>query len=64
MATPIEIPLIGKVKGLPRWLVALLAAGIVVVGTTTTYIFIDRAKNKQDITQLTTLVEEKNITLL
>ncbi|MEB3218710.1 MAG: efflux RND transporter periplasmic adaptor subunit [Nostocales cyanobacterium 94392] len=64
MATPIEIPVIGKVKGLPRWLVAMFAAGIVVVGATTTYIFIDRTKNKQDITQLTTLVEEKNITLL
>jgi len=64
MATPIEIPVIGKVKGLPRWLVALFATGIVVVGATTTYIFIDRTKNKQDITQLTTLVEQKNITLL
>lgn len=64
MATPIEIPLIGKVKGLPRWLVALLAAGIVVVGATTTYVFIDRTKNKQDITQLTALVEEKKVTII
>lgn len=64
MAIPIEIPVIGKVKRLPRWLGVLLAAGVVVVGATTTYIVVNQAKNKQDITELTVLAEEKNVTLL
>lgn len=64
MTTPTEIPVIGKVKRLPRWLGAFVAAGVVVVGTTTTYIFLNQATNKQDITELTVSVEEKNVTLL
>ena len=64
MATPIEIPVIGKFKRLPRWLIAFFAAGVVVVGATTTYIFVNRATSKQDITELTTSVEQKNVTLL
>ncbi|MGB6294653.1 MAG: biotin/lipoyl-binding protein, partial [Rivularia sp. (in: cyanobacteria)] len=64
MATPIEIPVIGKVKRLPRWLGALLAAGIVIVGATTTYVVVNRANNKLDIAELTVPVEDKNVTLL
>ncbi len=65
MTTPMEIPVIGKVKRLPRWIGALLVAGVVVFGATTTYIFINRANNnKQDLTKLTVPVEEKNVTLL
>ncbi|MEL6162480.1 MAG: efflux transporter periplasmic adaptor subunit, partial [Cyanobacteria bacterium J06628_3] len=65
MASPIEIPVIGKVKKLPRWLVAaLFAAGVLVVGATTTYVIVNRANNEQDITELTVSVEEKNVTLL
>ena len=64
MTTPIEIPVIGKVKKLPRWLGALFAVGVVVIGATTTYVVINRANNKQDITELTVSVEEKNVTLL
>ncbi|MEA5597490.1 efflux RND transporter periplasmic adaptor subunit [Rivularia sp. UHCC 0363] len=64
MATPIEIPVIGKVKRFPRWLIALFATGVIVVGATTTYTFVNRANNKQDITELTVPVQEKNVTLL
>ncbi len=64
MATPIEIPVIGKVKRLPRWLFALFAAGVIVAGATTTYIFVNRSTNKQDITEITVPAEEKNVTLL
>ena len=64
MASPIEIPIIGKVKRLPRWLLPLVAVGVVVVGVTTTYVVVNRTSNKQDITELTVSVEEKNVTLL
>ncbi|MGB3636880.1 MAG: biotin/lipoyl-binding protein, partial [Rivularia sp. (in: cyanobacteria)] len=63
MATPIEIPVIGKAKRLPRWL-GVLAAGIVIVGATTTYVVVNRANNKLDIAELTVPVEDKNVTLL
>jgi HlyD family secretion protein len=64
MATPIEIPVIGKVKRLPRILGVLFAAGVVIVGATTTYIVVNRGTNKQDVTELTVPVEQKNVTLL
>ena len=64
MPSPIEIPIIGKVKRLPRWLLPLVAVGVVVVGVTTTYVIVNRTNNKQDITELTVSVEEKNVTLL
>ncbi len=64
MATPIEIPVIGKVKKLPRWLIVLFAAGILLVGSTTTYIFINQATSKKDITELTVSVEEKKVTII
>lgn len=64
MATPIEIPVIGKVKKLPRWLIVLFAAGILLVGSTTTYIFINQATSKKDITELTVSVQEKKVTII
>ncbi|MEO1432535.1 MAG: efflux RND transporter periplasmic adaptor subunit [Cyanobacteria bacterium J06633_8] len=64
MATPIEIPVIGKVKRVPRWLIAVFATGILFAGATTTYIVVNRTNNKQDITKLTVPVQEKNVTLL
>lgn len=61
--TQIEIPLIGKVKHPQRWLLGLIAASTLVVGTTMTYNFVSQGTNKQDITQLTVPVEAKNVTL-
>ncbi|MBH8575208.1 efflux RND transporter periplasmic adaptor subunit [Nostocaceae cyanobacterium CENA369] len=63
MMTQIEIPLIGKVKHPQRWLLGLIAASTLVVGTTMTYNFVSQGTNKQDITQLTVPVEAKNVTL-
>ncbi|MBW4555103.1 MAG: efflux RND transporter periplasmic adaptor subunit [Trichormus sp. ATA11-4-KO1] len=64
MITQIEVPVIGKVKYPLRWLMGLIAAGSLVVGTTTaTYNLINGKTSKQDITQLTVPVEAKNITL-
>lgn len=64
MITQIEIPVIGKVKYPLRWLMGLIAAGSLVVGTTTaTYNLINGKTSKQDITRLTVPVEAKNITL-
>ena len=64
MASPIEIPIIGKVKRLPRWLFPLFAVGAVLAGTTTAYVVVNQANNEQDITEITVSVEEKNVTLL
>lgn len=64
MTTYIEIPLIGrKVKYPLRWLMGLMAAGALVVGTTTTYNLVNQGKSKDDITQLTIPVTTKNVTL-
>lgn len=63
MTTYIEIPLIGKKVKYPlRWLIGLMAAGTLVVGTTT-YNFVNQGTGKQDITQLTVPVETQNVTL-
>ena len=64
MARPIEFPVIGKVKRLPRWLGAFLAAGILAAGATTTYIVVNQASNKQDIASLTVPVDEKEVTII
>ncbi|MGD1910807.1 MAG: efflux RND transporter periplasmic adaptor subunit [Rivularia sp. (in: cyanobacteria)] len=64
MATPIEIPVIGKVKRLPPWLGAFLAVLIVVFGTFATSVFVNRSKNQQDITELTVSVEDKKVTII
>jgi HlyD family secretion protein len=63
MATHIEVPVFGKVKNPFRWLIGLMAAGVVVVGATTTYTFVNQDTRKEDITQLTVPVEAKNVTL-
>ncbi|GAX39264.1 RND family efflux transporter MFP subunit [Tolypothrix sp. NIES-4075] len=59
----IEVPVFGKVKNPFRWLIGLMAAGVVVVGATTTYTFVNQGTRKEDITQLTVPVEAKNVTL-
>ncbi len=63
MTTYIEVPVFGKVKNPFRWLIGLMAVGVVVVGATTTYTFVNQGTRKEDITQLTVPVEAKNVTL-
>ncbi|MBD6616607.1 efflux RND transporter periplasmic adaptor subunit [Komarekiella sp. 'clone 1'] len=62
MTTHIEIPVIGKVKHPLRWLIGLIAAGSLVVGTTTAYNFV-RGTSEEDVAQLTLPVEAKSVTL-
>ncbi|MBR8837602.1 MAG: efflux RND transporter periplasmic adaptor subunit [Stigonema ocellatum SAG 48.90 = DSM 106950] len=64
MTTYMEIPVIGKIKHVSRWLIGLLAAGVLVVGTTTTYKLVNQGTSKEDIAQLTVPVQAKTITLL
>ncbi|MCC5629470.1 efflux RND transporter periplasmic adaptor subunit [Nostoc sphaeroides CHAB 2801] len=63
MATHIEIPVVGKVKYPLRWLMGLIAGGVLVVGTTTTYTLVNQGASKEDIAQLTVPVAAKNVTL-
>ena len=63
MATNIEIPVVGKVKYPLRWLMGLIAGGVLVVGTATTYTLINQGTSKEDIAQLTVPVAAKNVTL-
>ncbi|BAY92662.1 MULTISPECIES: efflux RND transporter periplasmic adaptor subunit [unclassified Tolypothrix] len=64
MNTHIEIPVIGKkIKYPMRWLIGLITAGALVVGTTTTYNLVNRGNTKQDISQLTVPVETQTVTL-
>ncbi|QIR38765.1 efflux RND transporter periplasmic adaptor subunit [Tolypothrix sp. PCC 7910] len=64
MNTYIEIPVIGKkIKYPMRWLIGLITAGALVVGTTTTYTLVNRGNTKQDISQLTVPVETQSVTL-
>jgi HlyD family secretion protein len=64
MNTHIEIPVIGKKIKYPlRWLIGLITAGALVVGTTTTYNLVNRGNSKQDISQLTVPVETQTVTL-
>ncbi|MBW4685912.1 MAG: efflux RND transporter periplasmic adaptor subunit [Komarekiella atlantica HA4396-MV6] len=62
MTTHIEIPVIGKVKHPLRWLIGLIAAGSLVVGTTTAYNYV-RSTSEEDVAQLTLPVEAKSVTL-
>ncbi|MEH1874755.1 efflux RND transporter periplasmic adaptor subunit [Nostoc sp.] len=62
MATHIEIPVIGKVKYPLRWLMGLIAGGVLIVGTTT-YTLVNQGANKEDIAQLTVPVAAQNVTL-
>jgi HlyD family secretion protein len=61
-ATHVELPLIGKLKHPSRWLIGLIAAGAVVVGSTT-YVLVNQATPKLDIAKLTVPAEAKNVTL-
>lgn len=63
MTTYLEIPVIGKIKSPSRWLMGLLAAGVLVAGTTTTYTMVNRGTSEQDIAALTVPVQAKNVTL-
>ncbi len=62
MTTPIQIPLIGKVKHPSRWFIGLLSAGIIV--SSSTYWVINRqASPKIDIAALTVPVVSADVTL-
>ncbi|MBD2570317.1 efflux RND transporter periplasmic adaptor subunit [Anabaena lutea] len=64
MTTHIEIPLIGKKIKYPlRWLMGLMASGILIVGTTTALKVANQANSKQDITKLTVPVAAKSVTV-
>lgn len=61
MTTHIQLPLIGKVKNPSRWVIGLLAASVVVTGTT--YFILNRATPKSDIAELTVPVDSQDVTL-
>ncbi len=62
MTTPIQIPLIGKVKHPSRWFIGLISAGILV--SASTYWAINRqASPKLDIATLTVPVASADVTL-
>ncbi|BAY64133.1 secretion protein HlyD [Calothrix brevissima NIES-22] len=64
MNTYVEIPVIGKkIKYPMRWLIGLVTAGALVVGSTTTYNLVNQGNNKQDISELTVPVETQSVTL-
>jgi HlyD family secretion protein len=63
MIAYIEVPIIGKLKHPTRWLAGLVAAGVLVVGTTTTYSLVQQGNSQQDVTQLTVPVDTKNVTI-
>ncbi|MGH7998008.1 MAG: efflux RND transporter periplasmic adaptor subunit [Brasilonema sp.] len=64
MTTYLEIPVIGKkIKHPVRWFIGLAAAGVLVIGATTTYTVVNRGTSKQDIAALTIPVEAKDVTL-
>lgn len=57
-----ELPLIGKVKQPPPWLIGLVAAGILGVGGAT-HLALEARKPKIDLNQLTVPVQAENLTL-
>ncbi len=63
MASYIKIPVIGKVKNPSRWLIGLMAAGILAVGGTTAYRTVNQRTKPDDVAQLTVPVQAKNVTL-
>jgi HlyD family secretion protein len=63
MATYIKIPVIGKVKNPSRWLIGLIAAGVLAAGGTTAYRTVNQRTKPDDIAQLTVPVQAKNVTL-
>jgi len=62
MTTHIQLPLIGKVKNPSRWVLGLLTAGVVVIGSTT-YLIVNRATPKLDVAELTVPVQSQDVTL-
>lgn len=62
MTTHIQLPLIGKVKNPSRWVIGLLTAGFVVIGSTT-YFILNRATPKLDIGELTVPVQLQDLNL-
>ena len=64
MTSYIEIPLIGKKLKYPyRWLMGLIASGVLIVGTTTTIKTIQQKNKPLDISKLTVPVEAKSVTV-
>lgn len=61
-ATYIKLPLIGKIKHPSRWFVGLAAAGVVAIGSTT-YLVVNQATPRLDISKLTVPVAAKDVTL-
>ncbi|QSV53149.1 MAG: efflux RND transporter periplasmic adaptor subunit [Dolichospermum sp. UKL201] len=60
----IEIPLIGKKVKYPfRWLMGLVASGVLIVGTTATIQTIQQKNKPLDVTKLTVPVEAKSVTV-
>ena len=60
----IEIPLIGKKVKYPfRWLMGLIASGVLIVGTTATIQTIQQKNKPLDVTKLTVPVEAKSVTV-
>ena len=60
----IEIPLIGKEVKYPfRWLMGLIASGVLIVGTTATIQTIQQKNKPLDVTKLTVPVEAKSVTV-
>jgi len=60
----IEIPLIGKKVKYPlRWLIGLIASGVLIVGTTATIKTIQQRNKPPDISKLTVPVEAKSVTV-
>ncbi|MBS3028036.1 MAG: efflux RND transporter periplasmic adaptor subunit [Dolichospermum sp. DET50] len=60
----IEIPFIGKKVKYPwRWLMGLIASGVLIVGTTATIKSIQQKNRPIDVTKLTIPVETKSVTV-
>ncbi len=60
----IEIPFIGKKVKYPwRWLMGLIASGVLIVGTTATIKSIQQKNRPIDVTKLTVPVEAKSVTV-
>lgn len=62
MTTRMQLPLIGKIKYPSGWVVGLMAASVLVIGSTT-FLVVNRATPRLDIDSLTVPVQSKNTTL-
>ncbi|KST63354.1 efflux RND transporter periplasmic adaptor subunit [Mastigocoleus testarum] len=63
MATPIEIPLLGKIKYPSRWLIGGIISTTLIIGSITAYTIANSNNRRENITQLTVPVSAKNVTL-